>query len=392
MVVHHLFFMNCTGRLVLCEAVEIGMPAYLKNIKAMIMGGVVTSLLSFLLVMDGFFLISPEAIAHPLQVVLNVLAFLISWLVLAYLFDKYPFYRTLGVIALLLAAGLVENLMRMPINPVTISLIILFWIGVASLITPQFYQKYRILIFSVYGLVMAYFLLFRMMPNYLEDHHQNFIRFLIFPLPVFACLWGYEQWRWLRTLQTEKTQTELSLLKNQINPHFFFNTLNNLYGLAVEKSDLAPEMILKLSDLMRYTIYEANEEQVPLAHEVRYLEDFISLHQIRYQKQVEISFLKEISHHHKIAPLLLIVPLENAVKHGIESLSENAFVHLEVNTTPGQICFRIQNNYEPDQVETGGIGLANLKKRLILLYPNRHVLDIQQTTDTYTLTLTIDVE
>lgn len=102
--------------------------------------------------------------------------------------------------------------MRMPINPVTISLIILFWIEGASLITPQVYQKYQILIFSVYGLVMAYFLFFRIMPNYLE----NFIRFLIFPLPVFACLRGYEQWRWFRTLQTEKTRTELHLLKNQI--------------------------------------------------------------------------------------------------------------------------------------------------------------------------------
>ena len=367
------------------------MPSYLKNIKAMIMGGVITSLLTILLVTDGFFLLGPEAVAHPLQLVLNVLAFVIGWLVLAYLFDKYPFYRTLGVIALLLAAGLAENLMRMPINPVTIPLIILFWIGVASLITPQFYQKYRILIFSVYGLVMAYFLIFRMMPNYLEDHHQNFIRFMIFPLPVFAGLWGYEQWRWLRTLQTEKTQTELSLLKNQINPHFFFNTLNNLYGLAVEKSDLAPEMILKLSDLMRYTIYEANEEQVPLAHEVRYLEDFIALHQIRYQKQVEITFRKEMQNHHQIAPLLLIVPLENAIKHGVESLAEKAYVHIEVNTTPDQIFFRIQNNYEPNRVETGGIGLENLTKRLTLLYPNRHLLDIQQTEDTYTLTLTIEV-
>ena len=355
------------------------------------MGGVVTSLLSVVLSMDSFFLISPRVAAEPIQVIVNVLGFITCWLVFTYLFDKFPVYRVLGIFALLLTSAVVENLMRIPNNPITIPLIILFWIGMASMILPQFFQKYKVLIFGVYGMVVAYFLIFRMMPNYLEDHHQNFIRFMIFPLPVFAGLWTYEQWRWLRTLQTEKTQTELSLLKNQINPHFFFNTLNNLYGLAVEKSDLTPEMILKLSDLMRYTIYEANEEQVPLAHEIAYLEDFIALHTLRYQKQVDISFRKELPDHPRIAPLLLIVPLENAIKHGVDSLSENAYIDLEVKTTPKQIFFRIQNNYEPGQVESGGIGLANLKKRLILLYPNRHALEIQQTEDTYTLTLTIDV-
>jgi LytS/YehU family sensor histidine kinase len=203
-------------------------------------------------------------------------------------------------------------------------------------------------------------------------------------------LWLYEQWRWLKMLKADKAKAELTLLKNQINPHFFFNTLNNLYGLAVEKSEQAPAMILKLSDIMRYTIYEGKADYVPLKEEVAYLEDYIELHKIRYHKKVDISFHKSLQHSHKIAPLLLIVPLENAFKHGVESLAEHAFIKLEIRTTPKSLFFQISNNYEPTVQEGKGIGLTNLKKRLALIYPNRHHLDITKTAKIYTLSLEIE--
>ena len=339
---------------------------------------------------EGFFLINPDYFSRPAYVFINILAIVFCWWVLSFLINKFPLYQVLGVVGLLVAAGIVETYFRIPDNPITIPLLILFWLGVAYLILPQFFNKYKIAILSVYGAVLSYFLVFRMMPNYIEDHQQNFVKFLLIPLPVFAMLWGYEQWRWLRMLQADKAKAELTLLKNQINPHFFFNTLNNLYGLTVEKSDQAPDMILKLSDIMRYTIYEGNAEYVPLADEITYLEDYIELHKIRYQRKVDITFHKDLQHSHQIAPLLLIVPLENAFKHGVESLAANAFIHLEIRTTPTHVFFQLSNNYESNGLKQEGIGLMNLQKRLALIYPNKHQLAITKTEEVYTVHLEIE--
>ncbi len=181
-------------------------------------------------------------------------------------------------------------------------------------------------------------------------------------------------------MKEEKANAELALLRSQVNPHFFFNTLNNLYSLVVHESDKAPEVILKLSDMMRYTIYEGKKDKVPLNEEVDYLQCYIDLHKIRYQKEVYIRFEKpkdadEVS----VAPLLFIILLENAFKHGVESLREGAYIHAYLRTyqKEGKVVFEIQNNFD-DQDSEGkqGIGLENLKKRLELLYPNRHRLDI----------------
>jgi two-component system LytT family sensor kinase len=191
--------------------------------------------------------------------------------------------------------------------PVAIPPIILLWLGVAYLISAQFFRKYRIAIFSVYGLALTYFLVFRISPNYMDIHHTNFVNFVLLPIPVFIALWIYEQWRWLKTLKADKAKAELELLKSQINSHFFFNTLNNLYGLVVEKSEKAPEVVLKLSEMMHYIIYEGREYFVPLADEVAYLENYIELHKIRYQKKVDIRFTKQIAEDYSIAPLLFII-------------------------------------------------------------------------------------
>ncbi|MEL6535962.1 MAG: sensor histidine kinase [Bacteroidota bacterium] len=369
------------------------MRRLLKDRKAIgIGGGIATGLALMLSQIEGFFMVYPERVSSLVYWGVNAFFFLSVWGVLAFLINRTSVYKILGVLALLVAANLVDTRMSVPFNPVSIPLIILFWIGVAYLIVPQFFLKYRIIIFSVYGAVICYFLIFRTLPNYLEDYHQNFIRFMLIPLPVFAGLWMYEQWRWLQMLKADKADAELTLLKNQINPHFFFNTLNNLYGLSVEKSDQAPAMILKLSDIMRYTIYEGREEYVPLADEVRYLEDYIELHKIRYHKQVAITFRQDLQHSHRIAPLLLIVPLENAFKHGVDNLAEQAWVTMELSTTATGLRYQISNNYEPFESEKGGVGLANLKKRLALIYPQQHQLEINQTADTFTLSLDLTLK
>ncbi len=276
-------------------------------------------------------------------------------------------------------------------SPITIPLLILFWLGVGYLVLPEFFKKYRVAIFSVYGFVIAYnFFLFNIASNPGENHRLYLANFMFIPIPVFAALWVYEQWRWLRTLQADKGKAELALLKSQINPHFFFNTLNNLYGLVVEKSEKAPEVVLKLSDMMRYTIYEGKEDVVTVKDEINYLENYIELHKIRYQKKVDIQFKHEVDKAVQVAPLLFIILLENAFKHGVEPLTENAYIHLDLKTEGNQVFFTIENNHNSKILrQDKGIGLDNLKKRLAHSYPDRHQLKIEKTDMIYKVHLNL---
>ena len=364
----------------------------LKDYRAISTGGIISLGSAIILSqLEDFHLVNPAHVSAPVLVAINVLGFLLLWWVLSYLATRFPVHKIVGILSLMFAALIAEYLINIRSNPFTVPLMILFWVGVTYLILPQFFQKYKLPIFIVYGLVISYyFFVFATMPFNTENHRLDFVNFMLMPIPVFAALWGYEQWRWLKSLKADKAKAELTLLKNQINPHFFFNTLNNLYGLAVEKSDDAPAMILKLSDIMRYTIYDGKADYVALKDEVTYLEDYIELHKIRYHKQVDISFHQDLEHPHKIAPLLLIVPLENAFKHGVESLAKDAFISLKIRTTPKKIVFQITNNYEPSTAERGGIGVENLKKRLALIYPNRHRLEISQANGTYSFHLEIE--
>ncbi len=355
-----------------------------KHLKAIGIAGVLTLGMTLLLINE-----IPLFISHPEYVPQPIYWIIFLWLVLSFLVYKFPLYQVLIVQGLLLFSILAEHQINVRDNAITMPLLILFWLGITYFILPQFFSKYRIAILSVYGLVILYYFIFREATSYAVDHRQGFAKFIVLPIPFFMALWVYEQWRWLQTLKAEKAKSELALLKNQINPHFFFNTLNNLYGLAVEKSDQTPAMILKLSDIMRYTIYDGKSDYVALKDEVNYLEDYINLHLIRYQKGVDISFQTELQHPHKIAPLMLIVPLENAFKHGVESLEENAFIDLSIKTSETSIFFEVKNNYEPKLKNGEGIGLSNLMKRLTLIYPDRHHLTMDKTENHYTFSLEI---
>lgn len=197
---------------------------------------------------------------------------------------------------------------------------------------------------------------------------------LIFAYVIFS--WIFKQWKNIQTLKNEKSSAELALLKNQINPHFFFNTLNNLYSLIKSNPDTAQEYVLKLSDMMRFTIYKGKEEMVSIQDEVSYLTNFIELQTARYHKKIEIDFQQNIENKETlIPPLLFIILLENAFKHGVESLVDNAFIHIKLTESKDGFTFYIQNNFDLDELsKTKGIGLKNLKDRLHLLYPNSHNL------------------
>ncbi|MEP0714325.1 MAG: sensor histidine kinase, partial [Algoriphagus sp.] len=285
---------------------------------------------------------------------------------------------------------LLDQWMAIPDNPVSIFLLILFWMGIAHFITPVFFKKYQKGIISVYGLIWLVFLVLRGKENYLREHHDVLMLMLLIPIPFFLLLWVFEQWKRMRDLETQKNKAELAMLKNHINPHFLFNTLNNLYGLCVEKSDLAPEVVLMLSEMMRYTIYEGKENEVLLSKEVEYLESFLALHKLRHRQIPKIEFQLNLVEGLKVAPLLFIVPVENAFKHGVEKLTEGAFVRIDLSANQEKLSFRVNNNYDLEGENTGkGIGLENLRRRLELTYPGQHSLQISQQNGIYNLVLEI---
>jgi LytS/YehU family sensor histidine kinase len=205
--------------------------------------------------------------------------------------------------------------------------------------------------------------------------------------------WFFGKIKEFRQLKNERTEAELAMLKSKVDPHFFFNTLNNLYALAIKKSDETPKMIHKLSEIMRYTIYEGENEWVKLEREITYLEQYIEIHKIRYKKNVDVSFNKKIEVPNlNVAPLLFVMLLENAFKHGVESLTNNAFVKINLIATSNSITFNIENNFDPKRNVKKGIGLKNLKRRLSLIYPKKHELVFSSKDDVYSVKLTLIIK
>lgn len=195
-------------------------------------------------------------------------------------------------------------------------------------------------------------------------------------------------------LEKEKLKAELGYLRTQINPHFFFNTLNNLYGLAQEKSDETPEVVLKLSQLMSYILYEADVEKVALSKEAEQIENYISLEKVRYGERFTTSFNIEgdvLST--EIPPLLFIPFVENAFKHGVNRQSKGSWIKINLKVSSNQLQFTIENsiNVQAPRAGNGGLGIVNARKRLALLFPDRHHLCIGQHQDSYKVTLKIDL-
>lgn len=217
-----------------------------------------------------------------------------------------------------------------------------------------------------------------------------FLMVLSSTLVHLAYGWFRQQAR-IRQMENDQMRMELSMLKNQVNPHFFFNTLNNLYALSLEQSAETPQVILKLSEMMRYTIYECKEAFVTIGAEVKYLENYLALEKIRQHDGHLIEFAQQVHHPSiKIAPMILIVFVENAFKHGVGSMSEGAFVKIDLKMDEKSLYFHISNNFTAvAQRLAGGVGLENVKRRLELTYPGLHRLDIRIEKDVYNVLLKI---
>lgn len=211
-------------------------------------------------------------------------------------------------------------------------------------------------------------------------------------LRVIMDWWRYQNEK--QVLMTQTMQSELRFLKSQINPHFLFNTLNNLYALTLKKSDKAPEIVLKLSEIMRYMLYECNERRVHLSKEIHYIYNYLDLERLRQPKDADIRFVVEghISEQ-MVAPLLFVPFIENSFKHGLNhAVNGGGYVRMHLVVQGEDLEFIIENS-KVDQIprqnhaRSGGIGLANVRQRLQILYPESHTLEIIDEPNRYAVTL-----
>jgi len=179
-----------------------------------------------------------------------------------------------------------------------------------------------------------------------------------------------------KNLIRDKLETELKFLRNQTNPHFLFNTLNNIYALARKRSNETADVVMRLSKLLRFMIYETGTEQIKISDEVKMLDDYIELERLRYDDRLTISFIREIDdENERIAPLLLIPFVENAFKHGASQSRFESFIHLEMNMQNGMLEFTISNSKEQNgkKINDENIGLSNVRRQLELLYKEYEV-------------------
>lgn len=195
----------------------------------------------------------------------------------------------------------------------------------------------------------------------------------------------------IQELQLEKWEAENKYLRNQLNPHFLFNTMNNLHGLILTDTKLASESILRFSDFLQYIVYESTEELIPLEKEIQLVKDYVALERLRADKKKRIELIIGISNYnYKIAPLLLLPLIENGVKHGLNVVEENAFLNIVIEQEVNLLTVTVTNSkLNVIANEERGIGLGNLKKRLLLQYPHTHELDFIDEGEIYKATLKI---
>jgi two-component system, LytTR family, sensor histidine kinase AlgZ len=221
----------------------------------------------------------------------------------------------------------------------------------------------------------------------------NFFIVVFLGMIRFAVGW-FEFEAHKKNVENERLIAELNFLKAQINPHFLFNTLNNLYYLAYTQSANTTEVIAKLSQMMRYMIYDSNYQQVPLTKEIEYMQNYISLERLRLNDQIPIDFkIEGTTEGVLITPLILITFLENAFKHGVSNNHPGAWVRILIQLKGKECIYRVENSKiptsKPEAEEKSGIGLQNVKRRLELSYPEKHQLSIEDNADRYLVELKI---
>ncbi len=280
------------------------------------------------------------------------------------------------------------------------------------LLLPRFFYKKKYLQFVI-GLIIVFAAVIFMEEMVLEKiffpktrgtKFFGIFYSLIDVFPSIAILSGFKfGWDALRKqkevedLQSVVKESELQFLKSQVNPHFLFNNLNNLYAYAIENSPKTPQIILELSSVLRYMLYECQVELVPLSKEIKQMQHFINLNELQIEERGKITVeTKNIHGNYQIAPLILIVFIENAFKHSAASQTENIKIDISIELLEnGILKFICKNNHQPQSNTdnlTNGIGLQNVQKRLDLLYPNAHKLQIINDNNWYKVDLEVDMK
>jgi len=197
----------------------------------------------------------------------------------------------------------------------------------------------------------------------------------------------------LKILKEQQLISELTYLKSQLQPHFFFNTLNNIYSLALKRDPDTAPLVAKLAEMMRYILYKADQELVPLKDEIIFISNYVEVEHVRYRSAITINFeVQGIDTGSEISPLLLLPFIENAFKHGVQEEEKNGFVEIVICKIKDELTLEIKNSIAKTKGVNGGIGLANVKKRLSILYPAKHNLEIQNNGETFQVSLTLKIK
>lgn len=277
---------------------------------------------------------------------------------------------------------------------------------------PRFFYKKNYLLFflSVAVIVITNIMIEELVFEAIYYPYTRGIRFqgviysLLDVMPVIMILVGFK-FAWdaskkqleVEELRSSATESELQFLKSQINPHFLFNNLNNLYSYAIEESPKTPSIILELSTVLRYMLYDCKEKYVPLSKEIDHLKNFTQLNELQIEERGKVGFKTEnIQSEYRIAPLILMVFIENAFKHSTASQSKDISIEMYIHVTDGGILeFKCENSFRPitnTDTISRGIGLQNVKKRLLLLYPDAHKLTISDSEEAYTVHLKMQLK
>lgn len=311
---------------------------------------------------------------------------------------QFLFWFTTILSAISIIASYVFNYKLIPNYLITKK----YWLFLLYTIYTVIFTLFGVLITVVFGFVFFFNLEFKTMPALTKS--SSVILVCVFLIIVLASgykilSYNYKSIEEKKTLENKFLQTQLQLkeqelkfLKMQIHPHFLFNTLNTLYGFALKKSEEAPEMILKLSNLLDYILYQVDKPSVLLKNEIQHIDDYISLEKMRFQESLQVNFNKTLFDNTTQTPPMLLLPfVENAFKHGTQI---DGVLNIDINlkTTEDYLFFNIKNTSKKNKESTKGIGLENIKKRLEMLYNNQSELSISSEENLFIVNLKIPLK
>lgn len=339
----------------------------------------------------------------------NMFGHLVFWLIMLFYYtsSSWPFEAN--------KIFLLERMLSKLMVQVILSYLVIY------ILVPFLLNKKREIVFAVSSVLLVYMVYvlhtgircFYLLPKYPEiysvrpplifmERITNIYAFLgsitglIVPTILLMMYDYFKRQKEVSVLKEEKKTTELNLLKHQLNPHFLFNTLNNIYTLALKKSDSTPEAISKLAEILDYMLYQCDDKFVPLINEVNLIDNYIVLEKIRYGKRVDVRFEHTIEDDVKIAPLLLLTFVENAFKHGISQEVNAGTVQITIEASKNNIFFKIENSkpkIDKNMAVTkrDSIGLKNIRNQLNILYDSRSfILNINEDSRTYSVVLKIN--